>query len=187
MRDKSDMGTTETYPESCPLNPTTGGAYDSSRFGTGVIDPNLSPTNRASTSSGTGIHAQQYRGRAGEYGQGTTTTTTTISSGTTPGVGHHVSHHHHQGHGYAPGDTSTGLLKFVAERNRPIDIFIGQTGTGVGMGSTYGTTGMAGTQGTTGTTAGREMGVGQEQQSFEQGAMQHGKPSVMDKIIGMFW
>jgi hypothetical protein len=55
------------------------------------------------------------------------------------------------------------------------------------MGTTYGTTGIAGTQGTTGTTAGREMGVGHEQQFSEQAAEQHGKPSMMDKIIGMLW
>ena len=55
------------------------------------------------------------------------------------------------------------------------------------MGTTYGTTGIASTQGTTGTTAGREMGVGQEQQFSEQAAAQHGKPSMMDKIIGMLW
>jgi len=55
------------------------------------------------------------------------------------------------------------------------------------MGTTYGTTGVAGTQGTTGTTAGREMGVGQEHQFSEQAAAQHGKPSMMDKIIGMAW
>jgi len=138
MRDKSDMGTAETYsgigrephhvgatsastttsiPESS-LNPTTGrgtttGAYNPSHFGTGantgVIDPNLPTTARPTTISGTGIHAHQYRGREGEYGLGTTTT---ISSGATPGVGHHVPHHPHHGH-HAPGDTSTGLLKFV--------------------------------------------------------------------------
>lgn len=141
MRDKSDMGTAETYsgigrethhvgatgastttsiPESSPLSPTTGptgretttGAYNPSRFGTGantgVIDPNLT-TARPTTISGTGIHAHQYRGREGEYGLGTTTT---VSSGATPGIGHHVPHHHHHGH-HAPGDTSTGLLKFV--------------------------------------------------------------------------
>ena len=83
-------------------------------------------------------------------------------------------------------------------RIRPIDIFIGQTlvetenvhrdptmGAGAGMDTTYGTTGMAGTQGTTGNTAGREMGVGQQQLS-EQSATQPGKASMMDKIIGIF-
>lgn len=47
------------------------------------------------------------------------------------------------------------------------------------MGTTYGTTGMAGVQSTTGTT-----GVGQEQRFSEQGTVPHGKPSMMDKIIG---
>jgi len=130
MRNKSDMNTSQTYggigsgatgastatsiPES---SPTTGrgmttGTYDLSSSGTGantVIDP--STTAKPQTISGAGIHAQQYRGREGEYGLGTTTT---ISSGVTPGIGHHVSHQHHHGHGHGPADTSTGLWQSVA-------------------------------------------------------------------------
>jgi len=127
------MNTTETYggigsgatgastatsiPES---SPTTGrgmttGTYDLSSSGTGtnpvVIDPSLSTTAKPKTISGVGIHAQQYRGREGEYGLGTTTTVS--SSGTPGGIGHHVPHHHHHGHKHAPADISTGLRQFV--------------------------------------------------------------------------
>ena len=62
----------------------------------------------------------------------------------------------------------------------------GTTGAGVGTGATHATTGMAGAQGPTGVTTDREMAVGQERQSAAQGATQHGKPTMLDKIIGIF-
>jgi len=188
-------GDTSRVSGTSPLNPTTG-------QGTTVTDPNVDTTAKTGTNVGEGIHARQQHDREGEFGQGTTTT----GSGVATGTGHHVLHHqgHHE-HGHVPGEglktgcatchgqtattTSTGAKEggsnpnlqpgqTAVEKEETVHHGPSTTGAGAGTDTTHGT------EDTTGKTGTHETGVSREQHVGEQGAKHHGKPTIMDKIIG---
>jgi len=180
-----------------PLNPTTGQQYGQGTTTGGVIDPNVDTTAKTGTGVGEGVHARQHHDREGEFGQGTTTT----GSGVVTGTGHHVSHHqgHHE-HGHAPGEglktgcatcqgqtaptTSTGMKGGSNPNLQPGETAVAKEAVHHGPGTTgagAGTDTTRGTQDTTAKTGPHETG---QQHIGEQGAKHHGKPTIMDKIIG---